>query len=147
MNKKPDSCVSGSLYERNTGTCISELSDSETDRPLRTSGVSDLFFLRVPTTLAKLLLAADIDSITLNILNWRIKMLVRHGRYLRHIMYHFLDHFLPVPSGEQWLDPYLPYGHPFIAASRYYADGNTDVKYRCFRMLDWLVSTYPLGLN
>ncbi len=99
MNKKLNSCLSGSLYERNTGTCISELSDSETDRPLRTSGVSDLFFLRVPTTLAKLLLAADIDSITLNILNWRIRILVHQGRNFRQSMANILDHFLPVQSG------------------------------------------------
>jgi hypothetical protein len=31
-----------------------------------------------------------------------------------------------------------------IAASWYYTDGNTDVKYGCLQMLDWLVSTYPI---
>ncbi len=41
------------------------------------------------------------------------------------------------------LTPYLPYGHLFIATSWYYTDGNTDVKYGCLRMLDWLVSTHP----
>jgi len=30
-----------------------------------------------------------------------------------------------------------------IAASWYYADGITDVKYGCLQMLDWLVSTHP----
>ena len=45
-------------------TCISELSDNDTDRPLSTSGVNERFFFKVPTTLAKLLLAPDIDSIT-----------------------------------------------------------------------------------
>ncbi len=34
----------------------------------------------------------------------------------------------------------------FCIASWYYADGiNTDVKYRCLRMLDWLVSTHPIS--
>jgi len=41
---------------------------------------------------------------------------------------------------------YLPYGHPFIATSWYYANGFcgcADVKYRCSQMLDGLVSSHP----
>jgi hypothetical protein len=30
-----------------------------------------------------------------------------------------------------------------IVASWYYADSDVDVKYRCLRMLDWLVFTHP----
>jgi hypothetical protein len=39
--------------------------------------------------------------------------------------------------------PYITYGHPFIAASWYYANGLCRCPYGCWRMLDRLISTHP----